>query len=472
MTQRHFVSLCTCIFVFFVFVFAPCPAQQAHADTVDLLNWYSTRVYDGQLSAGFAVVPGFEDQLIGARLYDSDNNLLTEFDLQADHYDDRSKCSGGTYWWETIGSNFDDGTYVLELDFQAKEAITTYTTDISTTSLEPFVTNLDAQVHDDGSITFSWDVEHDISSGDPFYYQVRIYNEDQEKCTQVSSYQLNGSRYTSDIPAGYMRCLVLNETCSWQVRVFVPDSDNVYRFRSSTPLTYDPEHLENRIMWFGGFYFNGSQYLGFDVRPGSRENVVDAQVTTPVETPIYTFNLDQDWIDLSTATRLNTQWWKERPGLEDGEYIFEATFADGHTETASAVLETSTDLKPVDMETMATELDGQSIHISFDSPADAPPQEYDLRIRNVDGTKEYFRSNKNDVPHFTFNPFRLRALYPYNDVLEPGNGYVLLVRSYDPEDGSVMQDSQHKRFVYDPLGEIIRQPACISPVMNILLDDT
>lgn len=155
MVQRRFVSMCTGIFFLLVFIFALCPAQPVHADTIDLLNWHDVAVYEGDLSAGFAVVPGFEDQLNSARLYDSEDNLIAEFDLQDDRYDDRTECSGGTYWWKEFDSRefeVEDGTYTLKLDFKVEEAKSTYTSDIKTSSLEPEVTNLDAQVHDDGSI--------------------------------------------------------------------------------------------------------------------------------------------------------------------------------------------------------------------------------------------------------------------------------------------------------------------------------
>ena len=106
-----------------------------------------------------------------------------------------------------------------------------------------------------------------------------------------------------------LRCLEEGREYRWLVRVY----DNEYPLynRAETreiTAVYSPSSLV-RTTTHAVRSWNGILSFDLNVRPGSRDQVTQASVSGPQP---YTFNLTDDWYDISTESRLeNKGWWKE-----------------------------------------------------------------------------------------------------------------------------------------------------------------
>ena len=146
--------------------------------------------------------------------------------------------------------------------------------------------------------------------------------------------------------------------------------------------------------------FNGQMNFQFDVIPGSRSKLVSAEVYAPgkvpgVDPPLYTFDLGNDWYDLSTATRSNNGYQYQDAGLPltSGDYKFVLKFDDNgggvdRTETITRTFTAET-VTAVNAATMRQVIlaDGS---ISFYWGLPVSGQSYSVRIRNLAGDREYF----------------------------------------------------------------------------------
>lgn len=455
--------------------------QQAETDTLDLILWHSVAVYkrenvhNRELVAGFRPSPGFEDAIKEAQLFGPQGNLLYTFNLEADYYDDRTDCAGSNGWWKHIDAPVTDGEYTFVFDFGQLPAQTTYSAELTTTPDEPQISNLTRQVNDNGSMTFAWDVDHDISEGDPYTYQVRLYDTDWNFVAR-GYYHLDkeGNHYTFQIPMHVLNCLDFNETYYGQLRAYSHNSNETY-IRDTDTITYSPSNPQNRISWFMASDWNEALGLGFDVPKLFRDKINEAVVHSP-NGDTHRFNIKSDWYDISSSTRLNKGWFLTvSDGVQSGTYELELTFSDDTTWSSNSTIDTPTEIVPVNIQTIDKHTEGQSLHISFDEPSNAPAdQKYQLRIRSKDDTTEYYKSQMLDKPYFVFRPLALSPSYPYEDVLTPGTEYTLFVRNYGSDSFSAnMRESDKVTVTYDPVKWFLSDTGHLSmpAITSLLLEE-
>ena len=145
----------------------------------------------------------------------------------------------------------------------------------------------------------SWDRQ----TTDTYNYQVRVRDDAGKEIYRAGS-QLNINQMY--IPAPDLGCLELGKAYRWLVRVY---DLNYYRAETrETTKQYSPSALTNRTSSVSVWAWNGSLNLGFDVRPGSRNNLDHVTVTGPNGFS-YPFDLSADWFDISTETRLGMKGW-------------------------------------------------------------------------------------------------------------------------------------------------------------------
>ncbi len=382
------------------------------------LHWFEVAVYDGILEPAFDVLPGFNHLFERATLT-GPGGFSYEFDLEDDLFEWLTECSYLIFWAHSFSSEFEYGAYTLTLVFfdGFEERHTVNLEEAHPIPVDS--ATMSHTVNPDGSIDFHW-----IPPSQDQYYQVRIYSSD----GRIRYYRSGNmvSETSLHVSPGDLRCLERGETYLWQVRTY-DDMPTYYAVErgESLPLVYDPDNLTGRTAWIDAESFRGKLGLGFDVRPGSRNHITQATVAGP-ESFSYMFNLTADWYDISTETRFNRGWWREfDPPFAFGDYTFQIEFSDGHTETLTRRLE-DVNVTPVDSVTMEYEVheDG-AITFLWNLPGGVTGQNYNVRVRSIDGTKEYCRSyTVTDGTEVTLSFWDLRAL-------EHGRTYQWFVRAND-----------------------------------------
>ncbi|MBW1886732.1 MAG: thrombospondin type 3 repeat-containing protein [Deltaproteobacteria bacterium] len=398
------------------------------------LEWFGLAVYNGELSPDFDLKPSF-NRFLETAILTGPNGFSYKFDLENDVFDWLTECNYMIAWSADLGSRFEYGEYILTLDFM-DGAQETYTRNL----IEAHPTPVDSgtmsyTVNPDGSIDFVWTPPSTEQN-----YQVRIYDSQWNRHFRSHWLQTETSLH---VPASDLRCMKRGHTYRWEVRAYdSPDPYNAVERGDRLFLLYNPSALEDRTAWFDATSHKRNLALSFDVRPGSRNYITNATVTWPLGF-IYTFNLAEDWYDISTETRLNRGWWKEFGSSFDfGEYTLDINFSDGHTETRTSTLYDAV-VTPVDSGTMYAEIhDDGAIKFSWDLQG-VTGQKYNVRVRSLDGSKEYYRSPTVADGSEVWASFRdLRGL-------EHGQTYQWFVRAYDL-DGTTMEQSGSQNFLYDP----------------------
>ena len=239
-----------------------------------------------------------------------------------------------------------------------------------------------------------------------------------------------------------LRCLELGQIYRYQIRTY--DTDGLYNSTVHGGLTenlvYSPANLEGRISWFEAWNWKGNHAIGFDIRPGSREQISQATVIGPGFS--YTFDISADWYDISVENYFNKGWWKEfGPTIPYGPYTLTVLFDDGYSEIRDYTLD-AVDVTAVDSATMEHEiLDDGAIRFTWNIPT--TDQKYDVRIRSTDGSLEFYRSDTRvDMTEVWAGSYELR-------LLQPGETYQWFVRAYDQENNHSAQ-SGSQFFTWDP----------------------
>jgi beta propeller repeat protein len=394
------------------------------------LRWFEFSAYNGVFEAAFDIKSGFDRYLKRATLtgpdgfsyvYNLDQEILvwtTDKNLTA--------------WRHRFDSKLDYGEYVLTLDFLdgAQEVYTKNLVEAHPTPVD--ATTMSANVNADGSMDFYW-TPPDTSQ----YYLVRIYGPDGVRYFQSQNLQAQTSLHVTPNDLGYLE---IGQTYRWQVRAY--DERSPYNSAVETGenfyFVYNPTSLNSRVTYFTAMSWKGNTGVGFDVRPGSRNQIVQARVTGP---KTYTFNLAADFIDISTEEHFNVTWWHEEPGSTPGTYQLAITFSDGYTEYRTATF-SNVAVTPVDSAMMTAGLlaDGA---VRFSWTPLVPGQKYDLRIRSLDGWKEYYRSpDLTTQSVIIVNSWDLRTLVH-------GQTYQWFVRAYDMNSNTMVQ-SDSPQIYYDP----------------------
>jgi hypothetical protein len=391
-------------------------------------------VYNGSLEFFFNVYKSYRNHLKSATV-SGPNGFFKKFDLKNDYFDWLTECSYLKGWSTGLGFDFDYGEYTLRVNFidGAQESYSRVVAEAHPAAVDPATVNYD--VNPDGSIDFSWNIP------DPGgFYHVRIYGPEWDRYYRSGIIQ--GLDHVH-VPASDLRCLEKGQIYRFQVRSY--DQQGVYEAverGTDIYLIYDPADLASRIEWFDATNWKGNLALGFNVRPGSREQVTQAYVTGPGSFS-YAFDIAADWSDISIENYFNRSWWHEfSPPIDYGEYTLEVHFADGHVETLSRTFQ-SVSVTAVDHATMNYQIHPNGA-ITFNWDGD-PEQKYNVRIRSLDGQTEFFRSyniEPNWSTEMTAWPYDLRFL-------EHGQTYYWFVRAYD-ENNYRMAESTRLQLTYDP----------------------
>lgn len=412
------------------------------AKDVNRIAWGEVAVYNGELSSAFDVHPGFAHLVKSAGL-SGPNGFTYAFDIQNDILEWLNECSYLVCWAHDFTDVFDYGTYTLTVAFKdgASESYTQTIVPISLAAVESGTMN--HTVNPDGSIDFSW-----INPDTTKRYQVRVY---QGGDRYYRSGMFTGNSLS--VSAEDLRCLVPGEAYTWQVRAFdMNDPYSACRKSESVQLTYDPSALENRAKWFEAAKSQGTGpspedkiALYFNTRPGSRNNVISARVAGPDDFIPYEFDLDRDWFDMSTESRRLNGWSGfYNPGsILDGEYTLMLAFGGGYSETHTYTL-SSVVLTPVAEGTMSSRIyENGAMHFFWTLPEGVNGQKYRVRIRSLDGSKEFFVSGT--IPDLT----DLYASFWDLRGLVHGQTYKWFVRAYDSDSDTSINSPGHF-FTYDP----------------------
>ena len=416
------------------------------------LQWFDVTVYkselnpNGELLAQFDILPGFRGKLESAVLTTPNSSRSDyNFVLVDDQINWDSECRYAKFWLKDFGTvqGGDYGTYTLTLNFSdGAQEVYTYTlnnvfvqpvTDIQVDPIDPI---------DDGSLYVTWDRQ---TTTDDYYYEVRVRDSNNKEYCRVGPFFNAEDAYLS---AWDLRCLKKGETYRLLVRAYDgtwPNYNTAVTTEVSGP--YDPASLTHTSM-YGIWDWRGELALGFNTRPGSRDQVDSVLVTGP-NAFSYSFDLVADWDDtLSTDTRLDMDIWWHQAALQitPGDY----TFTVDYTVDSVPVTEQYTTslnvcpVQPVEGSSISTDIkDTGAIKFSWEIPGGAGDQDYQFIIRKTEDTQEYYRSS------WLSNATEITASFSDLRGLTHGLTYQCFVRSRVSGCNTIKQ-SESLSFVYHP----------------------
>jgi hypothetical protein len=414
----------------------------------------------GRLSTLFWVQPAFRDLVVSASVTmpnpDRGTGGTYTFDQVNDILPWTSECRFINGWIKDFGlaDPADFGVYSFTVDFEdgVREV---YTWNLQDVAVVP-VTNISVTVNDNGTALVTWD----RNTANSYYYQVRV----RDISSGIEIFRSNSFMNISQLSlsANDLRCLEIGKTYRWLVRVYDSTTTGTYSTAETAEAQYPygylgpPVFLANRYTSASVQKWRGHLAMFFDTRPGSRGYVKSITVSGPEGVTgaggpfSYGFNLATDWIDVSTETRWLRGWWKEDLTWTavDGTYTFTIEYDDDldgtadYTEVVTRNLNGDT-ISAVDGSTMeAIILPDGSIQFSWGLTG-TPGLRYEVRIRSLDGTEEYYNSGwltDGTTVTPTFNNTR---------AMVRGEMYQWYIRVYS-SDGDTMEQSISKQFLYDP----------------------
>lgn len=401
-------------------------------------------VADGELYAFFVVYPGFRNLLQSATLT-GPNGFSYNFDLENDSLNWLSECRYLRGWDHIFSGQVNYGEYTLTLTFY-DGSMEKYIKNLQQATIDPVdESTISVTINSDGGASLSWVLP---SSNLNKYYQVRVRNI--EGNTEYYSSPPMLDKNTLNVPALGLRCLEKGQTYKWLVRVFdvLPGISNwglsiLNTMKNSyKEFVYSPELSSQRTTTYMAMSWNDRLGIGFDVRPGSRDDITTATVTGPNNFS-YTFDLEKDFVDISTDVRINRLWWKEfDTPIGFGDYTLQIEFSDDHIDIPppKKTLQ-NVPVTPVDSGTMRSTIYPNGLIIfEWSLPQGVENQMYEVRIRSVDGLKEYYSS---------YRLLDFNAIYFGPGGLEHCKTYQWFVQAYDPGNNT-MKQSNSLTFFYNP----------------------
>ena len=415
------------------------------------LQYFQLVARDDRLEADFAVLPGFENLLESAAIT-GPGTFKYVFDFEHDRLEWTTECKYLKGYANYIAEDFKYGGYTLTLTFSDGVQRKYSKTLKKATSSLPLVDedSMSCTVNPDGSMDFWW------TPPDPgYYYQFRIRNAD-GSVEYYRSPTMDGSVGHLKVSANYLRCLEKGKKYYWFVRTY---DDNYYfsnwvnTFNAFVQteykeFIYNPTELKNRIKWASIWDLNDNRVLAeFSVRYGSKKTITSATLSNQEDSDTYHYDIKNDLFDYSTSTRSNYGWTHLiTDNIAEGDYDFTVTFKDDYSETITKHFQ-RINVVEVDSNTMKTEiLEDGAIYFSWDLPGGAPDQSYLIKIRNIEETKEFYKSSSClNCEGVVVSSWSLRAL-------EPGKPYLWFVRSLPGSSDSAMKNSKKIYFFYNPFG--------------------
>jgi hypothetical protein len=424
----------------------------ARLKPVQRVNSSDVGVYNGQLSCSFSLIPGFTSLLQSVTLTGPSRNLPYNYDLILDKKSWYAECRNTPYIWTHVIANnpqdFGPGEY--EFTFQFVDGWTeTYSKNLQPTvvySVDP--KDFSVQFRSDGSAEVSWAV---LPGNAGRYYQVRV--RDNSGSGEYFSSSQTTPAYPDQnsmlIPASNLKCLEKGQNYKWLLRVFDVDGSlynygvNYYNSVAQTTknVIYDyvtPSPLGNSVSNFQITRWGDKYVANFDVRPGSRDKVVEASIYKPGDEPFAKFDLNHDIIDKSSSLVFYKEWRKEFDSLNQFDvYTLKVVFLDNqggeYEETKEDLIIDVTNVVPVDQATMTEDVKPNgAIWLDWDTPQGGQGQRYQVKIRSMDDEKEFYSAQNITQTLANVGFSNLRGL-------EHCKTYRWLVLTYDTGGNNIQQ---------------------------------
>jgi hypothetical protein len=409
------------------------------------MQWIDVTVYNGDLNAGFQIKSGFRNQLVSATVTIPNSNRsvypVYTYDLIGDVFDLwDSECRFIDAWFYDFGlvDAGDYGEYVFTLVFQ-DGTVVTYTKTLLQMPVTP-AANIEIVVNDDGSAYASWDRG---SYSDKQFYEVRVREIDTGREIFRSNSQVDADDLF--ISAEDLRCLTKGENYRWLVRALDDNELSNTAETQEITVSYSPTCLANTTR-SNAYAWEGEAAQHYRTRPGSKNDLQSLYVTGPDGSGFsYTFNLTDDWYDISSESTLGSNgWWSQIDPFLDpipfGTYVFYGVFADGRMENNQDTID-DVPVTAVDSSTMGAEInpDG-SVYFNWGKPVSG--QTYQVRLRSLANDIQYYHSgNLFDSDENFADAWALRDL-------EVGQECLWFVRAYDPHFNR-MEQSGSLTFTYN-----------------------
>ena len=413
------------------------------------LQFFNVLNYSGTIAPEFGLLPGFREQLVNATLQIPNSSRQGfqpySFDLIADKIVRNIECNTTEFWTVSLSSPVpaDYGTYTLTLNY-ADGSQTVHTKTLQPVAVTP-VANINLVVNDDGSADLTWNRQ----TGTDQYYIVRVRDAGNlEYCR--AELGLNAEQV--HLTAEQLRCLGYGQNYRWLVRAY--DDEYILAHTAETievEAVYAPNALPTHLDGVHVYSWAGELGLVFDTRPGSRSRVKAASVTGP-DTFNTSYDLVADWVDISTETSITNSWWRQNQAwpISAGTYTYTIGIDENGDGAADRTEVVDDNLRvipgiPVASAGMshAINADG-SITFQWTRPSGIIGQRYQVRIRSIDGAKEFYASPSTyNMTSITVPAWDLRGLLQ-------GLSYQWFVRAWEQWDSDTMEESARIQFVYDP----------------------
>jgi len=403
------------------------------------IEWFDMYTTNGIIESSFAVRSGYYE-LVESAVVSGPGLANDSYDIVNGKFEWLNECQYLRAFYDTYDGVVADGEYTLTVTFTGgiqETATINFSAAGMITPVE--ISSMSHTVNSDGSIDFNWTPPDTINQ----YYRVRIYGvADNDRYFNSSNLQSETSLTANQAD---LRCLEKGQTYKWYVRAYNA-ARNGWENGTSITFVYNPNSLDHQVT-AGVDEWKGVLEIYFNTRPGSRNTrtVTSASVAGP-NGFAHTFDLVSDWYDLSTPARLSYNGWAHQDKtwpITAGDYTFTIQFSDGSTVTETSTFTPAT-ATPVDADEMDAEVyaDG-AIEFEWELPDGVTNQHYQVRLRSLDGSKEWYRSPTVD------DGDQVEADFWDLSALVPGKTYQWFVRAWD-DTWANMRQSESRYLYYAP----------------------
>jgi hypothetical protein len=372
-------------------------------------------VWNGKLDVNFSVYPGYRALLSSVKMTWPDGKKYS-FNLDSDFVDASTDCIMGAKWWDKVFDvdQVQYGEYKFDFTFYDGYTIS-YTKYLKNVNDLSSIDNetADIEIENDGSVNAKWE------ANPKQYYRLKIKDRDGKKYyfSMPAWRSVNGVH----LDRNAIPCLKEGSYYRWAISTYdtFPYPPNIVvspvnkGYQAYVLKRYNPDNATNRIAWFGVWDWMDKMNASFDVYPAYRERIDKATLTTP-DGNVYTFDLQNGWLNLSTESNSDEEFdMFDSAEPINGLYTLSVVFDDGYKEIRNYEYQNSKSLVlPVDINAMKQYPDKYGgLLFEWKLPEDSD-QYYDIRIRSLDGTKEYFRKMVYNQPYIYIAPWELKSLTP------------------------------------------------------------
>ncbi len=364
---------------------------------LEKLRFFELYVRNGALFYVFGLDTKYDDLLQSATLT-GPGGFIYSVNLQNENDILRwtSECwNVGKFRRTVFGpmTNYQYGLYTLTLNFY-DGSVETYSRNLTQVPITG-VTSINVVINSDGSADVSWSPVLPNQ-----YYWVAIRSTDGLTDGYYESDTVLGGS-SMHIDASTLRCLEEGQTYQWQVRVLDEPrihsqgtqlwTDNTQEIGTYLA-AYAVDLSGKRVSWYRAEVRDNLLAVGFDIRPGSRDQMTQATLTFPNSSSTYQFDLTGDAFDLSTAANFDKGWWHTfTGGITYGEYQLRVDFLDGDSETYTKNIQ-SVSATPVSAGMNEQIYPDGAILFTWTNPTPpGPNQLYTMSLRSFDNQKEYYQ---------------------------------------------------------------------------------